>query len=32
LHVDYPSRGVEFDFPPEAFGKGWPDDDDADAG
>ncbi|KAL3794959.1 hypothetical protein ACHAW5_009940 [Stephanodiscus triporus] len=30
LHVDYSSRGVEFDFPPEAFGKGWPDDDDDD--
>ncbi|KAL7550973.1 hypothetical protein ACHAWF_014181 [Thalassiosira exigua] len=24
LHIDYRSRGFEFDFPPEAFGKGWP--------
>ncbi|KAL3811977.1 hypothetical protein ACHAXA_009595 [Cyclostephanos tholiformis] len=24
LHIDYTSRGVEFDFPPEAFGSGWP--------
>lgn len=24
LHIDYSSRGVEFDFPPEAFGNGWP--------
>jgi platelet-activating factor acetylhydrolase len=24
LHIDYASRGVEFDFPPEAFGVGWP--------
>ena len=23
LNVDYSSRGVEFDFPPHAFGKGW---------
>ena len=24
LHIDYASRGVEIDFPPEAFGAGWP--------
>ena len=23
LHVDYSSRGMEFDFPPEAFEKAW---------
>ena len=24
LHIDYSSRGVEFDLPPEAFGNNWP--------
>ena len=24
LHIDYSSKGYEFDFPPEAFGKPWP--------
>ena len=24
LHIDYSSRGYEFDFPPEAFGSAWP--------
>lgn len=24
LHVDHSSKGIEFDFPPEAFGAAWP--------
>ncbi|KAL7468214.1 hypothetical protein ACHAXS_008440 [Conticribra weissflogii] len=24
FHVDYTSQGVEYDFPPEAFGEDWP--------
>ena len=24
LHIDYSSKGYEFDFPPEVFGKPWP--------
>ncbi|KAL7531766.1 hypothetical protein ACHAXR_005426, partial [Thalassiosira sp. AJA248-18] len=30
FHIDYSSRGVEFDFPPEAFGDDDDDDDDDD--
>lgn len=24
LHIDFSSKGIEFDFPPEAFGHEWP--------
>ena len=24
LHIDYSSKGYEFDFPPESFGNAWP--------